>query len=83
MHIITIEACLELIAGLSETKITKPFIILDRDKKIIIDIAKKVFKGYALTDRQYEAVKRILVTRYHSQFKQRKIDIQNSANQLR
>ena len=40
MHIITIEACLELIAGLSETKITKPFIILDRDKKILIDIAK-------------------------------------------
>ena len=52
MHIITIEACLELIAGLSETKITKPFIILDRDKKILIDIAKKVFKGYAQTKEQ-------------------------------
>ena len=83
MHIITIEACLELMAGLSETKITKPFIVLDRDKKILIDIAKKVFKGYALTDRQYEVVKRILVSRYSSQFKQRNIDIQNSANQLR
>mgnify|MGYP001157255183 FL=1 len=83
MHTISIEACLELIAGFSENKITKPFILLDRDKKLIIDIAKKVYKGYALTDRQYEVVKRILINRYASQFKARNIDIQNSANQLR
>ncbi len=83
MHTVSIEACLELIAGFSENKITKPFILLERDKQIIIDIAKKVYKGYALTDRQYEVVKRILLNRYSSQFKLRNIDIQNSVNTLR
>ena len=39
MHIITIEACLELMAGLSETKITKPFIVLDRDKQLPVVMA--------------------------------------------
>ena len=83
MHTGSIEACLELIAGFSENKITKPFILLERDKKIILDIAKKVYKGYALTDRQYEVVKKILINRYASQFKLRNIDIQNSVNTLR
>lgn len=83
MHTVSIEACLELIAGFSENKITKPFILLERDKKIILDIAKKVYKGYALTDRQYEVVKKILINRYASQFKLRNIDIQNSVNTLR
>ena len=48
MHTVSIEACLELIAGFSENKITKPSILLERDKKIILDIAKKVYKGYVL-----------------------------------
>ena len=69
-------------AGLEWSGI-KSFVILERDKKILVDIAKKVFKGSALTDKQYEVVKRILVNRYASQFKLRDIDIQNSANILR
>lgn len=83
MRVITIEECLELMAGLSSTTVEPAFIILDRDKQILIDIAKKVFKGSALTDRQLEAVKKILITRYKSQFKIRGIDLENSVNNLR
>ena len=71
-------------AGLTvNATVTPAFIVLDRDKKIIFDIAKKVFKGTALTDRQLEAVKKILITRYKSQFKMRGIDLENSVNNLR
>jgi len=83
MQIITIEDCLEIMAGFSKQVIQPKFIILDRDKQILIDIAKKVYKGYALTDRQYEAVKKIFITRYKTQFKNRDIDIENSVNNLR
>ena len=83
MRSITIEECLELMAGLSTHAISPAFIVLDRDKQIILDIAKKVFKGLALTDRQLDAVKKILITRYKSQFKMRGIDLENSVNNLR
>lgn len=83
MRSITIEECLELMVGLSAQAINPAFIVLDRDKQIIFDIAKKVFKGYALTDRQLDAVKKILITRYKSQFKMRGIDLENSVNNLR
>ena len=82
MQTYPIEQCLEIMAGLQSGPVSKPFVILERDKKILVDIAKKVFKGSALTDKQYEVVKRILVNRY-VQFKLRDIDIQNSANILR
>ena len=83
MQTYPIEQCLEIMAGFQSGPVAKPFVILERDKKILVDIAKKVFKGSALTDKQYEVVKRILVNRYASQFKLRDIDIQNSANILR
>jgi hypothetical protein len=83
MRTITIEECLELMAGFSTQNIQPNFIILDRDKQILIDIAKKVYKGLALTDRQYEVVKKIFITRYKTQFKNRDIDIENSVNSLR
>ena len=83
MRSITIEECLELMAGFSAKAVTPAFILLDRDKKIITDIAKKVYKGTALTDRQLDAVKKILITRYKSQFRMRGIDLENSVNNLR
>ena len=50
----------------AERSVVKSLVILERDKKILVDIAKKVYKGSALTDKQYEVVKRILVNRYAS-----------------
>lgn len=83
MRSLTIEDCLELIAGYSAKAVTPAFILLERDKKIITDIAGKVFRGVALTDRQLDAVKKILITRYKSQFKISGIDLENSVNNLR
>ena len=61
----------------------KSFVILERDKKILVDIAKKVYKGSALTDKQYEVVQTYFGQQICFQFKLRDIDIQNSANILR
>ena len=55
MQTYAIEQCLEIMAGLRVVR-TSPFVILERDKKILVDIAKKVFKGSALTNKQYEVV---------------------------
>ena len=83
MQKISIEACLEMMVGLSDKPVNPPFIILDKDRKILTDIAKKVYRGTALTDRQYATVKRVLRTNYSTQFKNRDIDIHASSNILR
>jgi len=83
MQIVTIESCLEMMTGLTDKPVTPKFIILDQDKQILNNIAKKVWKGTALTDKQYEVVKTILITKYAVQFKNRDIDLQNSVNELR
>tara|TARA_B100001013_G_scaffold636_3_gene511 strand:- start:4582 stop:5892 length:1311 start_codon:yes stop_codon:yes gene_type:complete len=83
MQKITIEECLEMIVGLGEEAINPPFILLNKDKKILTDIAKKVYRGTALTDRQYAVIKKLLVNNYSTQFKNRKIDIHVSSTMLR
>ena len=83
MQKISLEACLEMMVGLSDKPVNPPFIILDKDRKILTDIAKKVYRGTALTDRQYATVKRVLRTNYSTQFKNRDIDIHASSNILR
>ena len=72
-----------MMVGLSDKPVNPPFIILDKDRKILTDIAKKVYRGTALTDRQYATVKRVLRTNYSTQFKNRDIDIHASSNILR
>ena len=83
MQKITIEECLEMIVGLGEEAINPPFILLNKDKKILTDIAKKVYRGTALTDRQYAVIKKLLVNNYSTQFKNRNIDIHVSSTMLR
>ena len=61
MQTYPIEQCLEMMAGLQSGPVVKSFVILERDKKILVDIAKKVYKGSALTDKQYEVVKLSLI----------------------
>lgn len=63
-HANTIEDLLEIIAGLKQaSKID----ILPSDKTIMYSIARQVFKGTALTDRQYTLMKEKLQT-YKNQF---------------
>ena len=60
--IINIEDCLELMNGLLiEEEFTPAIEIADKDKKLLLSIAQATFKGKALSDRQYDVVKKILI----------------------
>ena len=66
----TIEDCLETIAGLSRDS----SIEIDKsDKTIMYSIARQVYKGSALTDKQYALMKIKLAT-YKNQFLENKFD---------
>ena len=66
----TIEDCLETIAGLScDSRIE----IDKSDKTIMYSIARQVYKGSALTDKQYALMKTKLAT-YKNQFLENKFD---------
>jgi len=56
---------------------------LERDKKILQNIASKTFKGVGLTDRQLAVVKKILLSNYALQFADKGIDLFKSLEQLR
>ena len=59
-----IEDCLEAFAGLVKAP---KFIVLREDATIMYSIARQVFKGKALTDRQYELMRQKLLV-YQDQF---------------
>lgn len=63
--ITNIEDCLEILAGLRA--VDQEFIIEKPDHTIVTSIARQVFKGTALTDRQYNLMKEKLVA-YSNQF---------------
>lgn len=66
-QLVNIEDCLELLAGLRQADVN--FNINNSDVGIMQSIARQVFKGTALTDRQYELVKNKLLN-YKEQFEQ-------------
>ena len=61
---LTVEDCLELVAGISQLKFSEDptlnklqdFNLHEDNHKIMFSIAKQVFKGTALTKRQYDLV---------------------------
>jgi len=67
----SIEDCLELITGIKNHNLN--FEIKSDDKTIIYSIARQVFKGTALTDRQYNLMKDKLLG-YKDQFDSNNID---------
>jgi|TARA_R110000744_G_scaffold120897_7_gene225242 hypothetical protein len=70
----TIEDCLEIVAGLRANIDFK----LDRlDGSITLSIAKQVFRGTSLSDKQYKLMKEKLV-KYSDQFKELDIDIHDA-----
>lgn len=82
--IINIEDCLELMNGLLiEEEFTPAIEIADKDKKLLLSIAQATFKGKALSDRQYDVVKKILINGYKQDFLDRNIDLDSSVNNIR
>ena len=79
INIATIEDCLELAAGLQQG----PKIVLDKsDITIMYSIARQVFKGVALTDRQFALMQQKLTT-YADQFKNIDCDFDFAITQTR
>ena len=84
MRIINIEDCLELMCGLLiEEEFTPAIEIAEKDKKILLSISQSTFKGKALSDRQYEVVKKILTNGYQKDFLDRNVDLPSSINNIR
>ena len=84
MRIINIEDCLELMCGLLIEEEFSPAVeIAEKDKKLLLSIAQSTFKGKALSDRQYEVVKKILTNGYQKDFLDRNIDLPSSINNIR
>ena len=77
---ITIEDCLELLAGFR--KESDSLKLEKNDYTIMHSIAKQVFKGTALTDRQYALMKTKLIP-YSDQFNNLDIDIHEAVKKLR
>ena len=88
---LTCEDCLELVAGISNLKwsgVAKlqdlhSFKLHPDNPRIMFSIAKQVFRGTALTQKQHELVKSLLVEYYADQFKERDIDVVEHVDNLR
>ena len=88
---LTIEDCLELVAGISNLKYhdnpalskLQNFKLHEDNHKIMFSIAKQVMKGTALTQRQYDLVKKLLVEYYKPQFEAHEIDLEECLDKLR
>ena len=88
---LTIEDCLELVAGISQLKFhenpdlnkLQNFKLHEDNHKIMFSIAKQVFKGTALTERQYTLVQKLLVEYYTKQFTAHEIDLKDCLKRLR
>lgn len=78
-EVLTVEDCLELLVGL---KGEGSFQIESSDQTILQSLARQVFKGTALTDRQHDLVKQKL-SKYKDQFLALEYDIDLAVEQLR
>jgi hypothetical protein len=70
---LTIEDCLELLTGINAVK-GYSFTLENEDYNILTSVARQVFKGTALTDRQFDMLVKKL-EKYTLQFEQNGIDI--------
>tara|TARA_A100001388_G_scaffold179384_1_gene134321 strand:+ start:423 stop:1661 length:1239 start_codon:yes stop_codon:yes gene_type:complete len=68
---------------LIEEEFTPAIDIAEKDKKLLLSISQATFKGKALSDRQYEVVKKILTKGYQKDFLDRNVDLPSSVNNLR
>jgi len=86
-HSYSIEDCLEFLVGHSIVPglhwKDKPFNLYNENRKVLYSIGTQVFKGKALTDKQHELVKSLLVEWYSDQFKAVGINIDHHVDILR
>jgi len=75
----TIEDCLELLIGMTilpgKNWRDKPFKLAPENQKVLYSIGSQVYKGRALTQKQHELVKKLLLEWYVEQFDAQGIDL--------
>ena len=85
------EDCLEIAAGISDLKyhqdpdinVVQGFKLHKDNANIMFSIAKQVFRGVALTDKQYVLAKKLLLEYYQDQFEAHGIDLKEAVEKLR
>lgn len=85
------EDCLELAAGISELKWSgvdefkdlHSFTLHPDNANIMFSIAKQVYRGTALTAKQYELSKKLLLEYYVDQFETHQINLKEAVEKLR
>lgn len=82
MQTYTCEDCLEILSGFSSIKILSPPSLKTEHSKLIPSLARQVFRGTPLTDRQYELATTKL-KEYTKVFEKNDIDLYNSIKNLR
>ena len=86
-HNYTIEDCLEFLVGHSVVPglhwKDKPFKLYNENRKVLYSIGTQVFKGKALTEKQHQLVKSLMVEWYSDQFKEIGITISHHVDLLR
>jgi hypothetical protein len=81
ISVYTIEDCLEVLTGLQKHNLT--FTIETSDRSLIDSIARQIYRGTALTDRQY-ALMREKLNKYRDQFEnQGVVDFDQAFDKLR
>ena len=85
------EDCLEIVAGISELKYSgdeelekvQNFKLHEDNANIMFSFAKQVFRGTALTAKQYTLAKKLLLEYYTDQFDAHEIDLKVAVEKLR
>jgi len=88
-NVSTCEDCLQLLTGVEIPRMTARsyhdygMTLAQNDATILISIAKQLSKKIALTDRQYELVKKKLVEEYKDQFSKLDVDVEKAVSELK
>jgi len=83
----TIEDCLEFLIGMNTLPglhwRDKPFKLAVENQKVLYSIGSQVYRGKALTQKQHDLVKKLLLEWYVDQFNQQGIDLHKHVDRLR
>ena len=75
MQVLTIEDCLEHLLGYHAKAEDLPYELHEDNAKVIRSVAKQVYKGKALTEKQFKMCNKIMNDYYITEFHKNGIDI--------
>lgn len=83
----SVEDCLEFMTGLAlvpgHSWKSNPFSLFKENEKVLTSIGRQVFRGKALTEKQHELIKKLMLEWYVDQFAEQGIDIKSCVDTIR